>query len=78
MAVEQLTIEKFREFIESNYPGVDICGIHQDRFRDATEEEDLSDINKINESGAHIILVGRGCPRQEIWVVDHLGKTMVS
>ena len=68
------TIEKFREFIESNYPGVDICGIHQDRFRDATEEEDLSDINKINESGAHIILVGRGCPRQEIWVADHLGK----
>ncbi len=29
---------------------------------------------KINESGANIVLVGRGCPRQERWVADHLGK----
>jgi exopolysaccharide biosynthesis WecB/TagA/CpsF family protein len=33
----------------------------------------LEDIKKINESGAHIVLVGRGCPRQEKWVANHLG-----
>ncbi|MDF9799662.1 N-acetylglucosaminyldiphosphoundecaprenol N-acetyl-beta-D-mannosaminyltransferase [Catalinimonas alkaloidigena] len=68
------TLVKFEAFIRNNYPGVQICGIHADRFRDATEEEDLEDIQKINESGAHIVLVGRGCPRQERWVADHLGK----
>jgi N-acetylglucosaminyldiphosphoundecaprenol N-acetyl-beta-D-mannosaminyltransferase len=68
------TLGKFETFIKKNYAGCAICGIHVDRFRDATAEEDQGDINKINASGAHIVLVGRGCPRQEIWVGDHIGK----
>jgi exopolysaccharide biosynthesis WecB/TagA/CpsF family protein len=68
------TLEKFTAFININYPGVKIAGVHPDRFRDATPEEDAADIKKINDSGAHIVLVGRGCPRQERWVAGHLGK----
>jgi N-acetylglucosaminyldiphosphoundecaprenol N-acetyl-beta-D-mannosaminyltransferase len=64
----------FAAFINKTYPGVNLCGIHVDRFRDATPEEDDIDIEKINKSGAHVVLVGRGCPRQEIWASDHLGK----
>ncbi len=67
------TLTKFAAFIRNGYPGVELCGIHVDRFRDATPEEDAADILKINETGAHIVLVGRGCPRQEVWVADHLG-----
>jgi exopolysaccharide biosynthesis WecB/TagA/CpsF family protein len=37
-------------------------------------EEDINDIKIINDSGAHIVLVGRGCPRQEEWVSNHKGK----
>lgn len=70
----QQTLSAFSKYIETNYSGVIIAGIHVDRFRDATPEEDEADIKKIEESGAHIVLVGRGCPRQEIWVSDHLGK----
>ena len=68
------TLAAFSTFIKTNHPGVNLCGIHPDRFREATPEEDIADIKKINKVGAHIILVGRGCPRQEIWVADHLGK----
>ncbi|WP_420580234.1 WecB/TagA/CpsF family glycosyltransferase [Reichenbachiella sp.] len=68
------TIGLFKSFIEKNYPDVILSGIHVDRFREATEEEDLEDIKKINESGAHIVLVGRGCPRQEYWVATHKNK----
>lgn len=68
------TLAKFSAFIKENYPGVHLCGIHADRFRDATPGEDEADIKKINNAGAHIVLVGRGCPRQEVWVADHLGK----
>ena len=70
----QDTLEKFSAFIELNYPGVVLCGVHEDRFRDASSKEDLADIHRINASGAHIVLVGRGCPRQEHWVADHVGK----
>lgn len=68
------TLAAFSSFIETNYPGITICGIHPDRFRDATPEEDREDIEKINRADAHIVLVGRGCPRQEVWTADHLGK----
>jgi N-acetylglucosaminyldiphosphoundecaprenol N-acetyl-beta-D-mannosaminyltransferase len=68
------TLELFQNFILNKYPLVQICGVHQDRFREATNAEDEEDINKINNSGAHIVLVGRGCPRQEFWVANHKNK----
>jgi exopolysaccharide biosynthesis WecB/TagA/CpsF family protein len=68
------TLDKFSDFIHQNYSGVEICGIHPDRFREATKEEDLIDIEVINNSGAHLIFVGRGCPRQEYWVENHKNK----
>lgn len=68
------TLAKFKLHIEETYQGLEVCGVHEDRFREATEQEDEEDTKKINESGAHIVLVGRGCPRQEHWVADHVGK----
>jgi N-acetylglucosaminyldiphosphoundecaprenol N-acetyl-beta-D-mannosaminyltransferase len=68
------TSGRFAKFIKVKYPHVEIVGIHIDRFRDATEEEDQEDIRKINMSHAQIVLVGRGCPRQEAWVANHLGR----
>lgn len=68
------TLDRFRKFIYSNFNGCNIVGFHVDRFRDATPEEDQEDIDKIQASNAHIVLVGRGCPRQEIWVSGHVGK----
>jgi len=71
---KQTTLDAFSKNINAWFPDITIAGLHADRFRNATSEEDIQDIEKINKSGAHIILVGRGCPRQEIWVADHLGK----
>ena len=68
------TLQKMQSFISQTYPNVVICGIHTDRFREATIEEDREDIDKINRVKPHIVLVGRGCPRQEKWVANHLGK----
>jgi len=68
------TLDKLSKFIKSNFPNVKIVGVHADRFREASPEEDENDIIKIYESKAHLVLVGRGCPRQEIWVSNHLGK----
>jgi len=68
------TLILFSNFIKNNYTDVQVVGIHVDRFREATLKEDLEDIKKINESGANIVLVGRGCPRQEVWVANHIGK----
>lgn len=67
------TCRLFAEAITTRYPNLLIAGIQPDRFRDATPEEDMADIEVIHDSGAGIVLVGRGCPRQERWVADHRG-----
>ena len=68
------TIKGFIKKINLELPDLIISGFHVDRFREATEEEDAQDIEKINASKPNLVLVGRGCPRQEIWVGNHVGK----
>jgi len=68
------TCDTFAANIMAEHPDAIISGIQPDRFRDATPEEDQADIDRINASGAGVVLVGRGCPRQEKWVADHRGK----
>ncbi len=68
------TCEKFVAAILKEWPHAIISDVQPDRFRDATPEEDAEDIARINASGAGVVLVGRGCPRQERWVGAHRGK----
>jgi N-acetylglucosaminyldiphosphoundecaprenol N-acetyl-beta-D-mannosaminyltransferase len=64
----------FAARLQAMYPDLLIVGVQPDRFRDATPAEDRDDIQRIHASGAGIVFVGRGCPRQERWVADHLGR----
>lgn len=68
------TCERFAAEIRRRCPEVVIADIQPDRFRDATAEEDADDVDRMNRSGAGVVLVGRGCPRQERWVAAHRGK----
>ena len=68
------TCDAFAKEIVRRYPNAVVSDIQPDRFRDATPEEDESDVARINGSGAGVVLVGRGCPRQEQWVANHQGR----
>jgi len=43
-------------------------------FREMSRQEDLEVVEQINSSGARILFVGLGCPKQEIWMAEHKGK----
>jgi N-acetylglucosaminyldiphosphoundecaprenol N-acetyl-beta-D-mannosaminyltransferase len=60
--------------LEKDHPGLRIAGVQPDRFREATAAEDGADVRAISGSGAGIVFVGRGCPRQEKWVAAHKGR----
>ena len=68
------TLARMKDNIVKQYPDLIIAGMQADRFRDATTEEDERDIALINKTGAGIVFVGRGCPRQEKWVASHMSK----
>jgi exopolysaccharide biosynthesis WecB/TagA/CpsF family protein len=67
------TCRAVAEELPRRYPGLRIAGAQPDRFRDASADEDVEDVQRIRASGADIVLVGRGCPRQERWVAQHRG-----
>jgi len=51
------------------YPGLTIAGSAAGYFADAEEENRA--IDAINASGAEILLVGMGVPRQEKWILEN-------
>lgn len=53
--------------IEEKYPSIQITGYSNGYTKDQDEL-----VRKINESGAEIIFVALGSPRQELWIRDHM------
>jgi N-acetylglucosaminyldiphosphoundecaprenol N-acetyl-beta-D-mannosaminyltransferase len=43
-------------------------------FRPLTPEEDLAVVDRIASSGALLLFVGLGCPKQENWITEHVGR----
>jgi N-acetylglucosaminyldiphosphoundecaprenol N-acetyl-beta-D-mannosaminyltransferase len=56
------------------WPGVRIAGAYSPPFRPLTPEEDDAVVKSINDSGAGIVWVSLGCPKQEIWMAAHRGR----
>ncbi|WP_416667478.1 WecB/TagA/CpsF family glycosyltransferase [Egbenema bharatensis] len=67
--LQQMKVRLNREF-----PDLQIAGMEPLPFRPLTPAEDREIINKINQSGAGIVFVSLGCPKQEIWMNQHQGK----
>lgn len=60
------------QFIENNYPHVEVAGRISPPFgfeKSAEWSQKITD--EIASSGTHLILVGLGAPKQELWVYDH-------
>ncbi len=67
-------IGSVKEKIAIAYPAVYFAGAISPPFRNLTDDEIKIDIEKINRSGAHIVFVALGCPKQEKWIAINSGK----
>ncbi|MCL2573181.1 MAG: WecB/TagA/CpsF family glycosyltransferase [Defluviitaleaceae bacterium] len=63
--------EAAAEKVVEKHPALNICGFYHGYFKD---NEDAVIIDKINASGADIVFVGLGFPRQEKWIMKHRDK----
>jgi N-acetylglucosaminyldiphosphoundecaprenol N-acetyl-beta-D-mannosaminyltransferase len=59
------TLDLLSQRMQQKFPGIHITGTFAPPFRPLTEEEDQEVINCINQSGADIVWVGIGSPKQE-------------
>ncbi|HJV72926.1 MAG TPA: WecB/TagA/CpsF family glycosyltransferase [Noviherbaspirillum sp.] len=70
----EATLQKMRVALAKQFPLLRVSGMHSPPFRPLTREEDEAIVNMINESGANVVFVGLGCPKQEKWMYDHRGR----
>ena len=63
-----------RSRLKEEYPDLKIAGMEPLPFRPLTESEDEALIKKINQSGAGVVFVSLGCPKQEKWMAQHKDK----
>jgi N-acetylglucosaminyldiphosphoundecaprenol N-acetyl-beta-D-mannosaminyltransferase len=59
------------------YPGIQIVGGYSPPFRPLTAEEESEVAREINHSGADVVWVGIGVPKQEKWMA-HMRDQLVS
>lgn len=63
--------------LEELYPGVAIKGVYSPPYRALSADEDDDICRLINESGADVLWVGLGCPKQEKWMFEHRDRLAV-
>lgn len=67
-------------YLNTHYPGLTIAGTYSPPFRPLSFDEESEVANLINESGARLVFVVLGCPKQEKWMgsmKDKINAVMV-
>lgn len=60
--------------MRQKFPGLCVAYSCSPPFREQTLDEDNAVVGNINASGARILFVGLGCPKQERWMDRHRGR----
>jgi N-acetylglucosaminyldiphosphoundecaprenol N-acetyl-beta-D-mannosaminyltransferase len=59
---------------QQEFPLLRIAGSYSPPFRPLTPEEDRAIVHAIQASGAQMVFVSLGCPKQEKWMFEHRGQ----
>jgi N-acetylglucosaminyldiphosphoundecaprenol N-acetyl-beta-D-mannosaminyltransferase len=68
---KESTLEKLKAVFAERFAGVSIAGAYSPPFGEWPADEFERMTAKIRESGANLIWVGLGCPKQEHWIARH-------
>jgi len=64
--------EDVAKWIEQNHPGTAVLGLQHGYFQ---PEEESSVLERMRASGAGLLLVAFGAPKQDLWIHQHLQET---
>ncbi|MCS7202510.1 MAG: WecB/TagA/CpsF family glycosyltransferase [Dictyoglomus sp.] len=74
LGAKKEVLEELIDRIKKDYKGISIAGYHHGYFLKDSQEKIIEDINK---SGAKILFVALGAPKQEIWISKNKNKLKV-
>lgn len=64
----ETTLARLTQRLQLVFPDLQIAGMLSPPFRRLSASEDAQMVEIINNSGARLLFVGLGCPKQEIWM----------
>ena len=67
-------LARLQQRLRAAFPGLQIAGAASPPFRALTADEDAAAVAAINASGAGVVWVSLGCPKQELWMHAHRGR----
>ncbi len=67
-------LAKLHANLERLFPELEIAGEEAPPFRPLTAEEDQEVVERINASGAGLVFIGLGCPKQDHFAYEHRGS----
>jgi exopolysaccharide biosynthesis WecB/TagA/CpsF family protein len=67
---QEEVVSKLAASMTGKCPGLQVAGFQASRFTTLSPAERQSLIQRIRESGARILFVGLGCPRQEVFAYE--------
>jgi len=70
----QEMLARTKDFCNEKFPALNVAGMYSPPFRKLTAEEDQDVVDMINRSGASIVWVALGCPKQERWMISMKGR----
>ncbi|ANV83140.1 UDP-N-acetyl-D-mannosaminuronic acid transferase [Picosynechococcus sp. PCC 7003] len=65
------TLEKLQQTLLEKFPNLQIAGVEAPPFRSPTPAEAIATRQRIEQSGAKLVFVGLGCPKQEKWMAEN-------
>jgi N-acetylglucosaminyldiphosphoundecaprenol N-acetyl-beta-D-mannosaminyltransferase len=63
----ETTLTRLVPELERMFPALKVAGVEASKFRTVQPGEDVEIAARIRDSGARLVLVGLGCPRQEVF-----------
>lgn len=75
---EEKVLSALKQRLEMASPGLQIVYCHAPPYRPLTAEEDQAVCSEILASGAQLLFVGIGHPKQEIWIAEHKDRLPVT
>jgi N-acetylglucosaminyldiphosphoundecaprenol N-acetyl-beta-D-mannosaminyltransferase len=70
----QSMLDKTADFVTRSYPELTIAGTYSPPFRDLSDIEMDEIASEITASGANLVFVVLGCPKQEKWMYQMKGR----
>jgi N-acetylglucosaminyldiphosphoundecaprenol N-acetyl-beta-D-mannosaminyltransferase len=66
--------ERLAEALRRSCAGLHVVGAVGPPFREPTPDEDQALVERLNASGAELVFVALGCPKQERWMASHRAR----